>query len=154
MSNARNLADLIAGNYPINLAPGSVETADLAANAVTAAKLATTLDLSGKTLTLPAGIVEPPTTSEVLTATAGMSVGEVGSYAFLALATLASTITAGTTYAGADLRYAVGVTGGTTENANGGNANFGAAPSGTWRALGSGTASAARYPMTLFVRIS
>jgi hypothetical protein len=37
------------------IADGTVTTADLANNAVTAAKLASTLDLTGKTVTLPAG---------------------------------------------------------------------------------------------------
>lgn len=81
MSNARNLADLISGNYAIagevadgsitalKLATDSVTTVKLAATSVTeakigtgavsAAKLADTLDLSLKTLTLPAGAAVP-----------------------------------------------------------------------------------------------
>lgn len=38
------------------LGDNAVETADIAAGAVTAAKLASTLDLTGKTVTLPAGV--------------------------------------------------------------------------------------------------
>lgn len=86
MSNARNLADLISGNYAIagevadgsitalKLATDSVTTVKLAATSVTeakigtgavsATKLANTLDLSGKTLTLPSGLI--PAAGKVL----------------------------------------------------------------------------------------
>ncbi len=128
MSNARNLADLISGSYALPIGAASVGTTELEDLGVTAGKLAATLDLSGKTLTLPVGTVPAqtaPTTSEVLSATAGLTVGSVGTYAFLARATLASTITAGTTYAGADLRYASNVTNNTSDNFNGGNSTWG-----------------------------
>ena len=46
----------ITGLSTGGLPDGSVATDDLAANAVTAGKLATTLDLTGKTVTLPAGV--------------------------------------------------------------------------------------------------
>lgn len=96
-----------------------------------------------------------PTTAEVLNATAGLTVGEVGSYALLASATPASTITAGTTYAGSGLRYASFGTYSSTAATYAYNTGFGAAPSGTWRALGRANHTVANvYPTTLFVRIA
>ena len=50
MSNARNLANLLGTNT-------TIQTAKLADSAVTTAKLNSTIDLSGKTLTLPSGSV-------------------------------------------------------------------------------------------------
>ena len=155
MSNARNLADLISGTFDIPVAAGSIGTTELTDLGVTAGKLAGTLDLSGKTLTLPSGLIEPPTTAQVLSATAGLTAGAIGTYALLALTTAASTITAGTTYSGADLRYAAAATDGLASHINGGAAAWGAVVgTSTWRAVGSGTAGEGEYPITLFVRIS
>ena len=56
MSITINGAGSITGLSTGGLPDGSVATDDLAANAVTAGKLATTLDLTGKTVTLPAGV--------------------------------------------------------------------------------------------------
>jgi hypothetical protein len=68
-----------------------------------------------------------PTTAQVLSATAGASVGDVGTYALLAdQANNSSNSSAGSTIAGSRLRYA---------HAQGGNTNNGT-PSGTWRLMG------------------
>jgi uncharacterized protein (DUF779 family) len=70
MSNARNLADIITGNFDVplgaldNVPPsndasalttGTLPIARIADGAITAGKLASTLDLTGKTVTLPSG---------------------------------------------------------------------------------------------------
>lgn len=71
--------------------------------------------------------------------TAGVSVGTVGTYAFLLDAATAGPVTAGTTRPGANLRYS-----GTANN-------LGGTPSGTWLAMG--TINAVNQA-TLFLRIS
>lgn len=98
-----------------------------------------------------------PTTSQVLDATAGLTLGAVGSYAFLTTSTNNTTITAGTTIAGSSLFYASAtITASTAGLSNG--ARTATAPSGTWRALGGGqtvaSGTATAYVATIFVRIS
>lgn len=90
-----------------------------------------------------AGIISA-TTANVLSATAALSLGAVGSYAFLAY-NVTATIVEGDLVSGANLRYS-----------NGAGANAGAAPAGTWRALGTaaGTPPASPNRATLFVRVS
>lgn len=75
------------------------------------------------------------TTSSVLTATSGASIGAVGSYAFLS--TGGASVTYGATVAGSSLQY--GGIGGSTGTSNNGGIVYGNGinPSGTWRAMGS-----------------
>lgn len=82
----------------------------------------------GTTQTTAAGI---PTTAQVLSATAGASVGAVGTYAFLLVNNAANfSVSAGSTSAGSSLRYA------------GNNSStvyvqtFSGTPAGTWRCMG------------------
>lgn len=82
---------------------------------------------------------------------ANAGAGDVGSYAWLGKPTT-GTFTAGTTYAGSDLKYA-GSLSTNTYNDNTAMHIGGAVPSGTWRAMGSAT-NTGRYPATLFLRIS
>jgi hypothetical protein len=91
------------------------------------------------------------TTNQVLAATAGASVGAVGTYAFLALRT-SSTFTAGDTYAGSNLVYAGLLSAGIYSD-NTAGAQSTTYVTGTWRAMGSAN-NATRVPMTLFLRIS
>lgn len=97
-----------------------------------------------------------PTTAQVLSATAGASVGEVGTYAFLSRPSFSNTTsTAGTTYAGSGLRYA----GGQSAYAAGTfNSISATAPAGTWRAMGTAISRFACGDLfesaTLFLRIS
>jgi len=97
---------------------------------------------------------EQMTTANVLGSIAGLTVGEVGSFAWLARSVTSSAVTAGSTYAGSGLRYAgLGLhdsTSGQQVHTVGG----GATPSGTWRALGTQGGIAGYYSSTLFVRIS
>lgn len=83
-----------------------------------------------------------PSTSEVLAATAGAALGDVGSYALM---TFSSNTTAieGTTHAGSAIRYS---------NAAGTSAGS-AIPSGTWRLMGRTSNSSADSSTSLFLRI-
>jgi hypothetical protein len=82
-----------------------------------------------------------PTTQQVLDATAGASVGAVGTYAFLRFNSITSAA-AGTTHAGSGLRYsnAAGTISGT--------------PSGTWRIMGYSDGTAVINCTSVFLRIS
>ena len=101
-----------------------------------------------------------PTTAQVLDATAGASVGAVGTYAFLGDIAAVATA-AGSTRAGSNLRYA-GIASGAGFDAfsinNGNSVGSGGTPSGTWRAMGrsyTGTnGEITYYGATLWLRIS
>jgi len=102
--------------------------------------------IDGSALT---GISTTPTTSQVATATAGIAVGIVGSYAFLMeYGTNFPFRTVGSTLAGSGLYYAAAT----------GNPNFPGSgfASGTWRLMGSYSASVTSndYPASLWLRIS
>lgn len=82
-----------------------------------------------------ASTVTTITTTQVLNATAGASVGAVGTYAFLARPTSSGLdTTPGNTLAGSSLRYAGGSSWGGGQNGVQGISTT--APSGTWRAMG------------------
>lgn len=125
------------------------------------------LDASNLTGALPAidgsqltGISSTPTTSDVLTATAGASAGAVGTYAYLIGTTSKGTIVEGSTYAGSGLRYSAGSGIRTFTNSYSGSYVWTAAGgtvAGTWRALGAAGANAYAgdyYNKSLFLRIS
>jgi hypothetical protein len=104
------------------LADNSVTTTKVADANITNAKLA---DGSVTTTKLASG--EQMNTTNVLSATAGASVGAVGTYAFL-VPTLVTIYNAGSTLAGSNLRYA-----------NAASTDFqytSGTPSGTWRLMG------------------
>ena len=95
------------------------------------------------------------TTTNVLNATAGASVGAVGTYALLLDTTNSNTsLAAGSTIAGSALRY-------TNTSRDACQAlsiiNASGTPSGTWRLMGYGIRITGNYTdkyMTLFLRIS
>jgi hypothetical protein len=96
-----------------------------------------------------------PSAGAVGTATAGLAVGAVGTYAFLAYPIFA-VVTAGSTIAGSSLIYS------TVQSLNTNNIGTaaytstgpaGGVPSGTWRAMGANPNSGVA-PITLFLRIS
>ena len=93
-----------------------------------------------------------PTTAQVGTATAGLSAGAVGSYAWLTNQTASTSISAGTTVAGSGWAYH----GGSFRNAvdAAAHSTWGGSPSGTWRAMGSSGAYSGRNATTIFLRIS
>lgn len=95
-------------------------------------------------------------TSSVLTATAGSSVGAVGTYAFLIQTTMNTTIiTAGTTYAGSTLRYSgIDAIGASIQATTGTDQTSGATVSGTWLAMGTMGATNNAGRATLFLRIA
>lgn len=123
-------------------------------NAATASALQTARTINGVSFDGTANISIPttPTTSDVLTATAGAAVGAVGSYAFLRLYDANDSAAAGATRAGSALRYSgVGNSGGTSGAAY--NSSDGGTPSGTWRCMGySGNPQTSA--VTLWLRIS
>jgi len=147
-----NLTNLNASN----LASGTVGTARLGSGTAN-----NTTFLRGDGTWATAG--GTPTTDQVLTATAGASVGAVGTYAFLG-ETSVTTTGPGGTRAGSALRY-----GGAGKRGNSwssgdwaGNETFGgsSAPSGTWRAMGYSVSRSATtydpgvYGATIWLRIS
>jgi hypothetical protein len=104
----------------------------------------------GSWQTVPASA---PSTTDVLNATAGATAGAVGTYAFLAHATIDVFFVAGDTFAGSNLRF----TGGGTGTTNGGirKLSFTGTPSGTWRAMGATVAiEAGNNSASVFLRIS
>jgi hypothetical protein len=96
---------------------------------------------------------DAPTTTQVLNATAGASLGAVGSYAMLARSADNVTITADDVIAGSNLRYS-GFNGFPQSTLQSSWCGVGGTPSGTWRALGSVIASSQRRAFTLWLRIS
>jgi len=93
-----------------------------------------------------------PTTSQVLSATAGAALGAVGTYASLGRGTGSTTLTPGTTYAGSGLRYA-GLRIQSDSNSNTYASISSTAPAGTWRCVGY-AGSCDRGQVTVFLRIS
>lgn len=87
-------------------------------------------------------------TSAVLSATAGASVGAVGTFAFLAFSTQGADASPGSTYAGSGLVYA-----GLANQASYLSSST-TSPSGTWRAMGHVQANSGNLGGTLFLRIS
>jgi hypothetical protein len=125
-----------------------------------------TVDAKGRVTSAANGAGSAPTTAQVLSATAGASVGAVGTYAWL-WATTGANVPAGSTLAGSSLRYAG------FSWAGSGAADFfeaghaptswktmgnGGTPSGTWRAMGRSYGYSSMYGgfygMTLWLRIS
>jgi hypothetical protein len=137
----------------------NVTTAKIANSAVTIAKLSATGTPSSTTFLRGDGswqtIETTPTTAQVLTATAGASVGAVGTYAFLGLAATNTAISENSTIAGSSLRYLGSNIRVDTGGSNSGT-SVGGTPSGTWRAMGHCQASgnASNRAATVFLRIS
>ena len=93
-------------------------------------------------------------TDKVTAATAGLSLGDVGSYSWIG-SDSNTTFTAGTTYSGSNLKYA-GFLSETVYSDNTANTIRGAGASGTWRAMGTADSvisTSARKPSTLFLKI-
>lgn len=103
-----------------------------------------------------------PTTAQVLSATAGAAVGDVGTYATCVKINTGG-LAAGATVAGSSLRYAQGAgftlsCGSWTASNPGGGQPYSTTPSGTWRCMGylvsGGTAGPTFVTGTTFLRIS
>lgn len=137
----------------------SITTADLANSSVTVAKISATGTPSSTTFLRGDGAWQTttPTTDQVLTATAGASVGAVGTYAECAT-TNATAYNPGATIAGSSLRYTRPVNYGAINcgsyqpQATTADPRFGTAPSGTWRCMG--YISGGSFQSTLWLRIS
>jgi len=116
-----------------------------------------TLDTYGHITALSSGTVSAPTTAQVLSATAGLTAGDVGTYAILRSTSQPGSLSLGSTYAGSSLRYQAiqGISF---------SSNFelqslaipANVPSGTWRSLSQvpTTTDGNWAPVGLFVRIS
>ena len=86
--------------------------------------------------------IPAPTTAQVLTATAGASVGTVGTYGFMSSGSTTA-YSPGATLAGSSLLYSSSVPGLPA-----------VAPSGTWRCMGSANNGGSTTAVTLWLRIS
>lgn len=111
-------------------------------------------DATAPKIQMAALVTDSTAISWVASRNAGVAVGAVGSYAFVARDTdgTSSDLLAGTTYAGSLLTYA-----GFESSSSGSvvEATYGSGLSGTWRAMGHGNSSEAFYRgITLALRIS
>jgi hypothetical protein len=132
-----NLTNLNASN----LASGSVATARLGTGTAN-----NTTFLRGDGTWATAG--GTPTTAQVLSATAGLTAGDVGSYGLFCGTNSASfTLGPGNTVAGSSLRWSAGT---------GGSGTPAGSPSGTWRCLGRATSDPGygTFTASVFLRIS
>jgi hypothetical protein len=158
----------VAGTLPV--ANGGIGTTTLTANNVllgngTSAPQVVAPGASGNVLTSNGttwtSTAPSVSTASVLTATAGATIGAVGTYVFAAYTTTAS-VTPGNTVAGSLLRYGNdGVQVPTSLNMNsGGSTGSATALSGTWRLMGGGFYSGfgcpplSGYILSLWLRIS
>ena len=150
ISGASNTVNNLAAS---SVASGTFDVAripDLAASKITSGTLATARLGSGtaSSTTFLRGdntwqtIETTPTTAQVLTATAGASVGAVGTYGLFYNAAF-STLNPGNTIAGSSLRYA-----------NTWPSAFSSAPSGTWRIMGHTNSNDGAWLISVFLRIS
>jgi hypothetical protein len=106
-----------------------------------------------ESLVSPAKVRASLTTSAILAATAGASVGAVGTYAWLGRNSDTSALVAGNTYSGSSLVYA-GVVAQNSYIYNTALRTGGVTPAGTWRAMGSADSTNDPSKGTLFLRIS
>lgn len=136
-----------SGTWPINItgSAASATTATTATNATNATNATTAGTCTGNAAT-----VTTITTTQVLNATAGASVGAVGTYAFLGLPYGSyGTAMPGATAAGSTLRYSSSL-----------GFDSGGTPSGTWRCMGfmtftsDGAGGYSTAYSTLWLRIS
>jgi hypothetical protein len=135
-------------------AAGTLATVNANVGSFTVASI--TVNAKGLITAASSGSAPAPTTAQVLSATAGANVGEVGTYAFCNDTTNSnSNLAAGSTIAGSSLRY-----GNVHLDRDGilSIGNYSGTPSGTWRIMGYGQRGPSgtyndRY-VSLFLRIS
>jgi hypothetical protein len=116
-----------------------------------------TVDAKGRVTSASSGAGSAPTTAQVLSATAGASVGAVGTYAYCQTV-VTSTYAPGATIAGSGLRYAFPAAlgnyscGSYYPSASGASPTYTATvPTGTWRCMGY---IGSGFVNTLWLRIS
>lgn len=137
--NSVNTAELVDDSVTTaKIASGAVTAVELASDAVTTAKI-----LDSNVTTAKLATAERMNTSNVATATAGVTAGDVGTY-MMAVYDGAITVAFGSTTSGANLR---------PSNATGNN--VGSYQTGTWRCMGyTISSSTSGNLVTLWLRIS
>lgn len=124
-------------------ATGAVTITNSGVTSITAgSNISVSASTGGVTISSTAGA---PTTAQVLSATAGASIGAVGTYGMMALVSAFSNYQPGDTLAGSNLRYCVAADAAYWTSTN--------APTGTWRCFGFVDNSNSRYAAT-WLRIS
>jgi len=142
----------------------SLNASNLASGTVPTARMPTYVtSVNGQSGTV--SLTLTPSTSDVLTATAGASAGDIGTYAWLGENVANTSTTFGGTRAGSNLR-ATGVNKGVYQyNVSSLRStayiasDFNTTPSGTWRCMGDSkyytdVCGSGYYPSTLWLRIS
>lgn len=140
--NSVNTAELVDDSVTTaKIALGAVTDVELASNAVTTVKILDNNVTTSKLVT-----AERMTSTNVATATAGVSVGAIGTYAMCRRVGGSGSLAAGSTVSGSELEFS---------SAFANPAGSSGVPSGTWRLMGyletTGTAVGA---ISLFLRIS
>ena len=147
-----------------NIASGTLSADRLATSGVTAGSYtlaSITVDNKGRVTAASSGSSSAPTTNQVLSATAGATAGEVGTYAWLwDMGNTATNVNG--TRAGSNFRYSGFSAGSTADTDRAGSPDTrgaGGTPSGTWRCMGRSAAGQDiygnnLYPLTLWLRIS
>lgn len=147
----------INGTTGVSLADtNSVPTAAIQNSAVTIAKISATGTASSSTFLRGDGAWSSatPSTTDVLTATAGASVGDVGTYAFLYISASNTGAAAGSTRAGSGLVYTFVLV--STSSGSAWSTGGSGSPAGTWRCMGyaAAYANSNMRGATLWLRIS
>jgi hypothetical protein len=176
IDNSRNLVNIAGGTVPnATNATNATNLTGTGTGSINSSALATGTANSSTFLRGDrtwGTVSATPTTADVLNATAGASVGAVGTYAMLIRASGEGTIGAGSTIAGSSMRYMGSVQardhtpygdGFLIQTTFGGaNAGNGGTPAGTWRCMGYapfvnttfGENQVKRTSPSLFLRIS
>ena len=144
-SGQASLTAAVSGTLPVANGGTGVTSAGANGNVLTS---------NGSAWVSSAPASSAPTTAQVGTATAGLAVDALGSYAFLFRNTLAGGISQGTNYAGSGLLFFGSLNGVGVASGFGGVGTGGGAASGTWKAMGYSVAQAGWYNATLFLRVA
>jgi hypothetical protein len=144
-SGQADLTTAVTGTLPVANGGTGITSAGSNGNVLTS---------NGSTWTSAAPPSSAPTTAQVLTATAGASVGAVGTYSYLIQTTGGINSNPGTNYAGSGLAYTGGMSSGVTVNASFATGGNNGTPSGTWKCMAGSSQISGYHTSTLFLRVS